>query len=149
MRHYENLIIVKPTLTEEEIQSSINAIEEIITSNGGTIAARNAMGMRKLAYPIEKNIRGYFQVIYYTIAPSSIREIERRFRINEELLRFVTIKYENQREIKAWESAVKKQNNLDQVKSEPEAKDETVKTDEPTTSQAKEEAVSTEENAQS
>lgn len=108
MRNYENLVIVKPTLTAEEIQSNIAAIEEVITSNGGEIAVTDAMGMRKLAYPINKNERGYFHVIYYTIAPAAISEIERRFRINEELLRFVTIKYDTNREIAAWNKLVEK-----------------------------------------
>ena len=108
MRNYENLVIVKPTLTAEEIQANIAAIEEVITSNGGEIATTDSMGMRKLAYPIQKNERGYFHVIYYSVAPSAINEIERRFRINEELLRFVTIKYDTNREIKAWNGLVEK-----------------------------------------
>lgn len=110
MRNYENLVIVKPTLTAEEIQASITAIEEVITSNGGEIAARDAMGMRKLAYPIGKNERGYFHVVYYSVAPSAINEIERRFRINEDLLRFVTIKYDTNREVAAWNQLVEKAN---------------------------------------
>jgi len=108
MRNYENLVIVKPTFTAEEIQASITAIEETITSNGGEIAATSPMGMRKLAYPINKNERGYYHVIYYTIAPAAIAEIERRFRINEDLLRFVTIKYDTNREIAAFNSFVEK-----------------------------------------
>jgi len=108
MRHYENLVIVKPTFTAEEIQASLAAIEEVITSNGGEIATTQAMGMRKLAYPINKNERGYYHVIYYSIAPAAIAEIERRFRINEDLLRFVTIKYDTNREIKAWNGLVEK-----------------------------------------
>jgi small subunit ribosomal protein S6 len=108
MRHYENLVIVKPTLTEEEIKSNLNAIEEVITSNGGEITVRDDMGIRKLAYPIEKSPRGYFYVIYYTMDPKNIAEVERRFRINEELLRFVTIKYDSKREVKAWNELVEK-----------------------------------------
>ncbi|MFA6760762.1 MAG: 30S ribosomal protein S6 [Sulfuricurvum sp.] len=111
MRNYENLIIVKPTLTAEEIQANIAEVEEIITSNGAEIAVSDAMGMRKLAYPIDKSERGFFQVIYYTAAPSAIAEIERRFRINENLLRFVTIKYDTNREIKAWNDLVQKTKN--------------------------------------
>ena len=108
MRNYENLVIVKPTFTAEETQASIKAIEEVITSNGGEIATTNAMGMRKLAYPIDKNERGYYHVIYYTIAPAAISEIERKFRINEDLLRFVTIKYDTNREVAAWNQLVQK-----------------------------------------
>jgi small subunit ribosomal protein S6 len=118
MRNYENLVIVKPTFTAEEIQASVKAIEEIITSNGGEIAATNAMGMRKLAYPIEKNERGYYHVIYYTIAPAAIAEIERRFRINEDLLRFVTIKYDTNREKAAWSDLVTKAQKAAAVKAE-------------------------------
>ncbi|MEW5832357.1 MAG: 30S ribosomal protein S6 [Campylobacterota bacterium] len=108
MRHYENLVIVKPTLTEEEIKSTIAQVEDILTANGAEIIARDAMGMKKLAYPIEKNARGYFYVMYYKAAPSAISEIERRFRINEEILRFVTMKYDSKREVKAWNDMVEK-----------------------------------------
>ncbi len=108
MRNYENLVIVKPTFTAEEIQASVKAIEETITSNGGEIATTDSMGMRKLAYQIDKNERGYFHIIYYSVAPSAITEIERRFRINEDLLRFVTIKYDTNREITAWNQLVQK-----------------------------------------
>ena len=123
MRNYENLVIVKPTLTAEEIQATIGAVEEVITSNGGEIAARDAMGMRKLAYPIGKSERGYFHVIYYSAAPSSINEIERRFRINEDLLRFVTIKYDTNREVTAWNQLVQKANKKASGTA-PEAKDD-------------------------
>ena len=108
MRHYENLVIVKPTLTEEEIKAQLAAIDEVITSNGGEIVARDEMGIRKLAYPISKNERGFFYVVYYTMEPANIAEVERRFRINEELLRFVTMKYDSKREVKAWEEMVEK-----------------------------------------
>ena len=108
MRNYENLVIVKPTLTAEEIQASVQAIEEVITSNGGEITATSPMGMRKLAYPIDKNERGYYHVVYYTIAPAAIAEIERRFRINEDLLRYVTIKYDTNRQVLAFNSLVEK-----------------------------------------
>jgi len=111
MRHYENLVIVKPTLTEEETKASIAAIEEVLTSNGAEIVARDEMGTRKLAYPIAKNERGYFHVVYYTMAPAAIAEVERRFRINEDLLRFVTIKYDSKREVTAWNDLVAKTKN--------------------------------------
>ena len=131
MRKYENLVIVKPTLTAEEIQASITAIEEVITSNGGEIATTDSMGMRKLAYPIEKNERGHFHVIYYSVDPSSITEIERRFRLNEELLRFVTIKYDTNREVIAFDQLVAKA----QKKAAIPAKEEAPKTEEVTTTE--------------
>ncbi|MBN2895695.1 MAG: 30S ribosomal protein S6 [Campylobacterales bacterium] len=122
MRHYENLVIVKPTLTEEEIKRNLANVEEIITSNGGEIAVRDDMGIRKLAYPIDKSPRGYFYVVYYTMDPQNIAEVERRFRINEELLRFVTIKYDAKREVKAWHELVEKAKKGPSRNEEPKIK---------------------------
>jgi small subunit ribosomal protein S6 len=144
MRHYENLVIVKPTLTAEEIQAVIKNVEETITSNGGEIAATDAMGMRKLAYPIEKNERGYYHVIYYSVAPAAIAEIERRFRINEDLLRFVTIKYDTNREVKAWNNLVEKAKKT----TEAPAKEETPATQEAPAEEAPKAEESTEAAAE-
>ena len=124
MRHYENLVIVKPTLTEEEIKSQLAAIDEIITSNGGEIIARDEMGMKKLAYPINTNARGYYYVVFYTMEPANIAEIERRYRINEELLRFVTMKYDSKREVAAWTKMVEATKKPAKTEESTEAKAE-------------------------
>ncbi len=124
MRHYENLVIVKPTLTAEELEQELKAVEEVITSNGGEIAATDAMGMRKLAYPIQKNERGYYYVVYYTVAPSAINEIERRFRINENLLRFMTVKYDSKKEVTAWNKMVQKAKSAPAAPAAEEKKEE-------------------------
>ncbi len=136
MRHYENLVIVKPTLTAEEIKSQLSAIEEIITSNGGEIVARDEMGMRKLAYPINKNERGFMYVIYFKMEPASIAEVERRYRINEELLRFVTIKYDSKREVTAWNKLVEKTTQKPEVKKEEAPATEAPKSEEAPASEA-------------
>jgi small subunit ribosomal protein S6 len=102
MRHYENLVILKPTLTAEEMQAAVAQIEENITKDGGEIVARDVKGMKRLAYEINKNARGYFHIMYFRVAPTAIAEIERLYRINEDVLRFVTVKYDSKREIKAW-----------------------------------------------
>jgi small subunit ribosomal protein S6 len=136
MRKYENLVIVKPTFTAEEIQASIKAVEETITSNGGEIAATDSMGMRKLAYPINKNERGYYHVIYYSVAPAAISEIERRFRINEDLLRFITIKYDTNREVTAWNQLVQKAQKKAAPAQEEPAQEEAKETEAPATEEA-------------
>ena len=106
MNHYETLFILKPTLTEEEIAKEIEATKNSITEQGGEIAATNVMGMRKLAYEINKNERGYYTVIYYKAPGSAIAEIERKLRYNENVLKFFTVKYSNKKEIKEFEKQV-------------------------------------------
>lgn len=106
MKHYETMFIVKPTLVEEEIKQKIDFYKDAITKNGGSIQTCLDMGMRNLAYEIKKHKRGYYFVIYFTAEPKSILELERLYRINEDILRFIVIKYESKKEQKAWQTLV-------------------------------------------
>ena len=106
MTNYETLFVLKPTLTEEEIAKNIEAVQNVITANGGEIAATDKVGMRDLAYEVQKNKRGYYTIIYYKAPGSAIKEIERNFRINENVIRFMTVKYENKKEQAQWEKFV-------------------------------------------
>ncbi len=114
LKHYETMFILKPTLTEEETQSQIESIRGIIEKNGGEIVSADDMGTRQLAYEIEKNKRGYYYVIYFKGEPSKLAEIERNYRINENMMRFIFIKYETKKEVAAWtkmsDEAAKKAN---------------------------------------
>lgn len=102
LKHYETMFILKSTLTEEETAAQIDAIKTLIEKSGAEIAACNNMGTRELAYEIQKQKRGYYFVIYFKGNPTEIAEIERNYRINENLIRFIFIKYESKKEIAAW-----------------------------------------------
>jgi len=99
MNHYETLFVVKPTLTDEETKAQIEKNIAIITDNGGEIVAIDDMGMRKLAYPVEKNERGYYTVVYYMAPGTAIAEFERQMRYNEDILKFMTVRYAKKKEI--------------------------------------------------
>ncbi len=118
MKHYETMFIIKPTLVEEEIKAKIDFFKDIITKNGGVIETCLDMGMRNLAYEIKKNKRGYYFVIYFKAPTTLITELERNYRINEEILRFIVIKYENKREQKAWQTLVDRANNKPEPKKQ-------------------------------
>ena len=76
-------------LTQEEIQEQIDIVKSNIEKNGGTIASTDDMGSRELAYEIQKNKRGYYFVIYFKAPSTSLIELERTYRINENILRFI------------------------------------------------------------
>lgn len=103
MNHYELLFVVKPTLTDDEIKVQIAKVQDSITAQEGEIVSVKDMGMRKLAYPVQKNERGYYTVIYFKSPASAIAEIERLIRINEEILKFLTVKFTNKKEIAQFE----------------------------------------------
>ncbi|WP_334085715.1 30S ribosomal protein S6 [Helicobacter typhlonius] len=125
MKFYETMFILKPTLVEEEIKTQITFFKDVISKNDGEIETCLDMGMRNLAYEIKKNKRGYYYVIYFKAQPQLIKEIERNYRINENVLRFIVIKYENKKEQKAWQSLVNKANGkTDKPKAQKAAKEE-------------------------
>jgi len=112
IRHYETMFIVKATLTDEETQAQIALVKSNIEKNGGEIVACDDMGTRQLAYEIQKQKRGYYYVIYFKAPTEAIKELERNYRVNENIIRFIFIKSESKTEIKHWtemsEEAAKK-----------------------------------------
>ncbi len=102
IRHYETMFIVKTTLTEEEIKNQIDTVKANIEKNGGTIVTCDNMGNRELAYEIEKQKRGYYYVIYFQAPSESIIELERNYRVNESILKFMFIKFEGKKEVAEW-----------------------------------------------
>ena len=102
IRHYETMFIVKATLTDEETQAQIATVKANIEKNGGTIVSVDDMGSRNLAYEIEKLKRGYYYVIYFTAPSESITELERNYRVNESIIRFIFIKSESKTEVTHW-----------------------------------------------
>lgn len=110
MRCYETMFIVKPTLVEEEIKAKIEFFKDVIVKNGGNIETCLDMGMRNLAYQIKKNHRGYYFVIYFKAEPTLIAELERLYKINEDILRFIIIKYDSKKEQNIWQTLVDRAN---------------------------------------
>lgn len=106
MNCYETLFVLKPTLTEEEIAKQIELVQTSITDEGGEIAATDIMGMRKLAYEIDHNERGYYTIIYHKSPAALVAELERRLRYNEDILRFLTVKYSSKVEVAHFEKLV-------------------------------------------
>ena len=102
LKHYETMFIIKPTLTEEEMVQQIDLVKTNIEKNDGEIVATENIGSKQLAYEIQKNKRGYYYLIYFKSPTSSILELERNYKINENILRFIFIKYENKEEITNW-----------------------------------------------
>lgn len=107
---YETMFVLKPTLTPEETQGRIAFIKEVITSQGGEIVAVEDWASKKLAYKVEKFDRGYYYIIYFKAEGKSLLELERIYTITEDVMKFMTLKYEKQAEVKAFNGMVEKAN---------------------------------------
>ncbi|MBW2466742.1 MAG: 30S ribosomal protein S6 [Deltaproteobacteria bacterium] len=92
MRRYETIFIVRPNISEDEIEASINRTSTIIENDGGTVIRVDKWGLKKLAYLIKKESQGYYVYVDYAGIPASVSEIERIFRIDEKILKYLTVK---------------------------------------------------------
>jgi small subunit ribosomal protein S6 len=110
MTCYETLFVIKPTLTEEEIAAQIAKIKDVLAKEGAELVGTNEMGMRKLAYQVEKHNRGYYTVLFYKAAGSTIHELERNLKINEDIIKFLTVKYTKNKEIAQFDKLVAEAN---------------------------------------
>jgi len=106
MTCYETLFVVKATLTDEETAAQITKIKDVLAKEGAELVATDDMGMRKLAYPVQKNDRGYYTVLFYKGEGTVINELERNLKINEDVIKFLTVKYVKNKEIAQFDKLV-------------------------------------------
>jgi small subunit ribosomal protein S6 len=92
MRRYETIYILRPNLGEEEINTIIDNANGIIQSEGGTIIHLDRWGLRKFAYLIKKETQGTYIYCDYATEPAAVLEMERKFRINDAILKYMTVK---------------------------------------------------------
>ena len=106
MNCYETLFVVKPTLTEEEIAATITKVKDVLAKENAELLGTNDMGMKKLAYPVQKNNRGYYTVLFYKAEGTVIDELERNLKISEDVIKFLTVKYSNTKEMAQFNKLV-------------------------------------------
>jgi small subunit ribosomal protein S6 len=92
MRIYEELFILRPDATEEEVDQQVDQLQQVITSNGGSVEKLDKWGVRKLAYRVQKRNEGYYVLLQFTAGPDAVREIERRLRVSDLALKYLTVR---------------------------------------------------------
>ncbi|MDH4317997.1 MAG: 30S ribosomal protein S6 [Desulfobulbaceae bacterium] len=92
MRRYETTYIIRPNIGEEQFSAIVERTNEIIHNDKGAIINLDRWGMRKLAYEIKKEVQGYYVHVDYAAQGATVDEIERIFRIDDRILRYLTIK---------------------------------------------------------
>ena len=92
MRRYEQIYILRPALSEDEISRVVENTNQLILDDGGAVIFLNKWGMRKLAYPIKKEIQGYYILCDFAATPVVVSEIERKFRIDDAVLKYLTVR---------------------------------------------------------
>jgi len=91
MNKYESIIIIGSNVEEEGIKSLIEKFTNLINSEG-KVESVQEMGRRKLAYEIDKNKEGNYVLFNFEAKPELIAELERNYRITDEVIKFIVVK---------------------------------------------------------
>src|ERR1700761_9588984 len=121
-RSYEIMFIVKPDVEDAEIDKIIETFSGYVTGGGGTVKTTEKMGRRRLAYTVKKFNDGFYILLVVEAPASLISEIERRLLVSEQVIKFITVRMdeENKRvaKIKAHRDAHVKRSALPQANPE-------------------------------
>ena len=90
LRPYETLFFTEPEIAEEALEAVISKLEGAITKFGGQVENVNRWGRRQLAYSVEKKDEGYYVLVDFKGAREDLKELERFYLINQNVLRFMT-----------------------------------------------------------
>jgi len=92
MQQYETLFVLHPDVPEAQVRETVDRAKRLIEGMGGRPGPVHEWGMRDLAYPIQKQRRGYYIVMEYAAGGDVVKELERTLKIADEVLRFVSVR---------------------------------------------------------
>ena len=93
MNKYETVFIINPNVEEEGIKALVDKFSNVINNDGKVESVEN-LGKKKLAYEVKKNSEGTYMLINFEAAPSLVAELERVYRITDEVIKFIVVRKE-------------------------------------------------------
>lgn len=91
---YEGMYVISATLSDDARNKALDRIQTGITSRGGEIKKIHEQGRRRLAYEIKGHREGYYYILYFTAPAAAIEELWQEYHLNEDLIRFMTLRTE-------------------------------------------------------
>ncbi|MEA3385068.1 MAG: 30S ribosomal protein S6 [Thermodesulfobacteriota bacterium] len=105
LRHYETFYLLHPDLSDEERSAISEKLQQVIISGHGEIVKIDPWPLQKLAYRVQKQPQGYYVLMEYGASAESIKELTRRLRLDEGVMKFVTTKTSNEFDAEAFAKA--------------------------------------------
>jgi len=101
LRTYELMVVLQGELEEDEVDSFVELLQNVVTENGGQVVDIQKMGKRRLAYLIQHQRDGYYVLCHLKLDRLSMSELERRLKLSEQVLRHLLIRLEETEEVSA------------------------------------------------
>jgi len=106
MRRYESVWVVHGDLPDEDVQSTIDKFTRIISAAGGMFVGLDDWGRRKLAYKVKGTARGYYLLADFAGTPATVKELERNYRIDDRIIRYLTVKKSDKVNLEALQAEI-------------------------------------------
>jgi small subunit ribosomal protein S6 len=90
--NYESVFIARQDITAAQVEGLVETFEKVIMDAGGSVPKKESWGLRTLAYKIKKNRKGHYTLMNIDAPAGAIHEMERQMRINEDVLRYITLR---------------------------------------------------------
>ncbi len=94
LRNYETVFVITPVLSEEQLQETISKFRSFLQENKAEIVHEDKIGLKKLAYPIQRKSTGVYHLFEFRAAPDLIGRLETEYRREEKIIRFLTFALE-------------------------------------------------------
>lgn len=95
-RIYETVYVLHPEMSDEDVETNVQNTVSLLETHGASIIRTERGGKRRLAYPIEKQRYGYYNLIHYHGTNAALSEVERVFRLSDRVLRYLTVRFEKE-----------------------------------------------------
>jgi small subunit ribosomal protein S6 len=95
MLQYETIFVSDPNLTDEEVDGIVGLVDQITVAAGGKVLKTEKWGKRRLAYPIGHREEGIYVLMTLECPTTLVKEIDRRYRMNDRILRHLTVRVED------------------------------------------------------
>lgn len=109
MRRYESVVILDPDLSEEQIGTLTERYSQIIKTSGGEVIKIEDWGSKRLAYVVKRKEKGRYVLLDYVGQPALLAELERQFKITEEVMKFLSVKLDDNVDLQAFQAQVEEQ----------------------------------------
>jgi len=94
MALYEHVFLVRQDMSTQQVEALVEQYKGVITAQGGSVGRIENWGLRPLSYRMRKNRRAYYVLINIDAPAAAVAELERQLRLNEDILRFLTLRVE-------------------------------------------------------
>lgn len=92
MPHYEHVFLARPDISAQQVEQLVEGYKSIIAENGGTVGKTEQWGLKPIAYRMKKNRKAHYTLMNITAPAAALAEMERQMRLNEDVMRFLTIR---------------------------------------------------------